>query len=252
MVVGGCLPASTDTLLTLAALRLQATAGSFSFQSLPALHQMLPVSPLPVARGPEWSRLLPVLWPRGLGALWPGAQGPGAGHKQERQREEDEATALGNIAERWQRLRGMNRTDAIATFLGIVRQWGGYGATIFQVRATTSCAGCPEPRWLAIGTKGVSLYKQGETESVESFDYQQMSSFEATDKNTFKITLSKRHLLLESCKVQEIAELMKIYSANHVRTRTRTRTGGYQIKPTSPVSWLVQPHHAPDTGRTGP
>ncbi|XP_078280887.1 pleckstrin homology domain-containing family H member 3 isoform X2 [Rhinoraja longicauda] len=115
-----------------------------------------------------------------------------------------------------------------------------------------SCAGCPEPRWLAIGTKGVSLYKQGETESVESFDYQQMSSFEATDKNTFKITLSKRHLLLESCKVQEIAELMKIYSANHVRTRTRTRTGGYQIKPTSPVSWLVQPHHAPDTGRTGP
>ncbi|XP_055512710.1 pleckstrin homology domain-containing family H member 3 [Leucoraja erinacea] len=253
MVVRGCLPASTDTLLTLATLRLQATAGSFSLQPLPALHQMFPVSTLPAAlrpeaQSPEWSRLLPTLWPRGLGSRWPRAQGSGPGHKLQRQREEEAASALASIAERWQRLRGMNRKDAITTYLGIVRQWGSCGASIFQVRATTSCAGCPEPRWLAIGTKGVCLYKQGETESVESFDYQQMSAFEAMDTNTFKITLCKRQLLLESCKVQEIAEVMKIYSANQVRTRTRTRTGGYQIKRTSPVSWLIRPHYTPDKG----
>ncbi|XP_051894417.1 pleckstrin homology domain-containing family H member 3 isoform X2 [Pristis pectinata] len=239
MVMKGWLPAPEETLHTLAALRLQFIFQDFTTHvPLPKLQELFPVCALHT-RLKQSVKLLPSTNKKGRSHLLPGTLARSLWgntcHKQRLEEEqllkvqlkEETAASMSTITEQWKRLQGMSQVEAMTTYLNVLKEWGGYGATLFEVQS--SAGSTAETRWLAIGARAVSLYKQGDTESVESFDYQQISSFEATDKKTFKITVNKRDVLLKSCKVQEIAQLMKVYSTNHVRTRTRA--GGHPTKP---------------------
>ncbi|XP_067825399.1 pleckstrin homology domain-containing family H member 3 isoform X2 [Heptranchias perlo] len=242
MVTKGYFPASEETLQSLAALRLQFTIRDFTTHvPLPKLQELFPVHVLRArvqqsvkmllstndTNNKSRSHFLP-------GALASSLWGSTA-YKQKLEEDqllkvrlkEEAAVSMTTIVEQWKQLQGMNHEEAMATYLSIVKEWSGYGATLFEVGVFMNSAGSMAQKlWLAVGAKAVALYKQGDAESVESFDYQQISSFEATDRNTFKITLSKKDFLFESCKVQEIAQLMKIYSTNHVRTRARAGSHG--------------------------
>ncbi|XP_062893430.1 pleckstrin homology domain-containing family H member 3 isoform X1 [Mobula hypostoma] len=248
MVMKGCLPAPDETLLTLAALRLQFTCRDFSTHApLPKVQELFPICalrsrltqpgklPPPAAGKKGRGHLLPETLAR---SLW-GA----TGHKQRLEEEQslrvqlkEESTAtMSCIVEQWKRLQGMGQLDAMTAYLSILKQWGVYGASMFEVQLfTTTSRSTAETRCLAIEAKAVSLYKPGDIESMESFDYQQITSFEKTDKKTLRITLNKRTLLLESCKAQEISQLMKIYSTHHCRTWTRA--GSHPTKPRATVA----------------
>ena len=56
--------------------------------------------------------------------------------------------------------------------------------------------------WLGVAATSVSLYKQGESEALESLPYGQICSYGVFDSNTFKITAGDRDLLFETTKVQ--------------------------------------------------
>ncbi|XP_041029247.1 pleckstrin homology domain-containing family H member 3 isoform X3 [Carcharodon carcharias] len=252
MVTKGYFPASEETLQTLAALRLQFTIRDFATHvPLPRFQELFPVHVLRARVQQSVKVLLSTnkgrnhFLPEALtSSLWGSTI-----HKQKLEEEqllkvrlkEEAAASMAMIIEQWKQLQGMTQLEAMATYFSIVREWSGFGATLFEVGAfMNSAVNMTQTLWLAVGAKGVALYKQGDAESVESFDYQQISSFEATDRNTFKITLSKKDLLFESCKVQEIAQLMKIYSASHVRTRARA--GDHRTRPITTGS-LANSHH---------
>lgn len=48
----------------------------------------------------------------------------------------------------------------------------------------------------------MSIYKQGESEALESFPYGQICSYGVSDSNTFKITAGDRDLIFETSKVR--------------------------------------------------
>ncbi|XP_048416599.1 pleckstrin homology domain-containing family H member 3 isoform X1 [Stegostoma tigrinum] len=235
MVTKSYFPASEETLLALAALRLQFTVRDFTTHvPLPKLQELFPVHVLK-ARVQQSVKALLSTNNKGLSHLLPGTLASSLwGSTTQKQKLEEEqllkvrmkeeaAALMATIVEQWKQLPGMTQLEAMTAYLSIVREWSGYGATLFEVGAfMNSAVSVAQTLWLAVGAKGLALYKQGDVESMDSFDYQQISSFEVTDRNTFKISLRRKDLLFESCKVQEIVQLIKIYSANHFKTQARS------------------------------
>ncbi|XP_029944753.1 pleckstrin homology domain-containing family H member 3 [Salarias fasciatus] len=231
MVVRGQLPACEEDLQALAALRLQCLVGDFSTHApCPPLDELFPgdtlearvLMSLAAAPGcPAAQRFHTGLL---AGTLWSHAAAAAA-HKQRveqdlrlRSRLKEEAAAvMGAILERWKGLAGYSRRDSIAAYLTIARQWSGFGCTLYEVDFYISSTGSfSQKLWLGVAATSVSLYKQGESEALESFPYGQICSYGVSDSNTFKITAGDRDLLFETTKLTEIMQLMNAYfSAIH-------------------------------------
>uniref|UniRef100_A0A8C5ENT5 Pleckstrin homology, MyTH4 and FERM domain containing H3 n=1 Tax=Gouania willdenowi TaxID=441366 RepID=A0A8C5ENT5_GOUWI len=197
MVVRGQLPACEDDLQALAALRLQCLMGDFSSHSpCPSLDELFPAHRF-------HSGLL-------AGTLW--SHTATTAHKQKvkqdlrlRSRVKEEAAAMmGSILEQWKGLAGYSRRDSMAAYLNIARQWSGFGCTLYEVDfyivSTVRFGGFSQKLWLGVAATSVSLYKQGESEALESFPYGQICSYGVSDSNTFKITAGDRDLLFETTK----------------------------------------------------
>ncbi|NXG89585.1 MYO10 protein, partial [Stercorarius parasiticus] len=211
MVLRGYVPTSEETLQTLAALRLQSLNSDFSTHApFPRLEELFP----PHQRAERDQRL------RG------------------RLREEG-ASTMAAIVEKWKLLQGMGRPEAMAAYVALVREWPGFGSTLFDVdlcavrRRRGGGGGQPWQRagltplslqspvgagpqrlWLGIGAKAVSLYKPGEPEPLDSFCYGRISSFGASDSSTFRLSVEDRDLLFETSQVDEIAQLLNTYLAS--------------------------------------
>ncbi|XP_062874944.1 pleckstrin homology domain-containing family H member 3 isoform X2 [Trichomycterus rosablanca] len=215
MVVRGQFPVCEEDLLTLAALRLQALLGDYgSLAPYPALEQLYP------ARALESRALCPPpdvpgcpTFPAGLlGSLWSQKRRDGQEQRQ-RAKLRDEATALSaNIMERWKSLSGYSRADSMAAYLAIVRQWPGFGCTLYEVDFYMSSNGSFSQRlWLGVAASCVSLYRPGEAEALESLPITQICSYGVSDSNTFTITATDRHLLFHTSELTEIMQLMNAY-----------------------------------------
>ncbi|MBN3296511.1 MYO10 protein, partial [Amia calva] len=225
MVTRGQLPASEDDLQSLAALRLQAANGDFSTHApCPPLEELFPgqvvearavlslknpqppLAPLPPA--PPAS--CPQRFPGGFlsGALW--SHTATAAHKQKAEQDqrlrgrlkEEAAAVMGAIVERWKSLQGYSRQDCMVAYLTIAKRWPGFGCTLYEVDFYMSSTGTfSQKLWLGVSANSVSLYRQGETDPLESFPYGEICSYGAFDSNTFKITAGDRDLLFETSKV---------------------------------------------------
>ncbi|XP_074835289.1 pleckstrin homology domain-containing family H member 3 isoform X2 [Carettochelys insculpta] len=222
MVIRGYVPASEDTLQSLAALRLQSLNSDFSTQApVPRPEELFPAQALRSrlrAPCPGLPRGPPARLRAGLlaGALpWGQAQA-----KQQAQREqklrgrlrEESASVTAAILERWKLLQGMGRAEAMGAYLALVREWPGFGSTLFDVDFRASPEGsCPQRLWLGVGAKAVSLYKPGEAEPLDSFCYGHISSFRVSDSSTFHLSVGDRDLLFECSRVDEIAQLLHTY-----------------------------------------
>ncbi|KAM9391564.1 pleckstrin homology domain-containing family H member 3 [Pholidichthys leucotaenia] len=158
-------------------------------------------------------------FPAGLlvGALWSHKQKVEQDLRLRSQLKEEGAVVMASVLERWKGLAGYSRGDSMAAYLTIVRQWSGFGCTLYEVDFYISSTGnfC-QKLWLGVAATSVSLYRQGESEALESFPYGQICSYGISDSNTFRITAGGRDLLFETNKLSEIIQLMNAYfSALH-------------------------------------
>ncbi|XP_075299838.1 pleckstrin homology domain-containing family H member 3 isoform X3 [Opisthocomus hoazin] len=224
MVLRGYVPTSEETLQTLAALRLQSLNSDFSTHApFPRLEELFPPRALRArlpgprrrpAKG-RGSRLCAGLL---AGGLWGQALAKQRAERDQRLRgrlREEGASTMAAIVEKWKLLQGMGRPEAMAAYVALVREWPGFGSTLFDVDLRVSPVGAgPQRLWLGIGAKAVSLYKPGEPEPLDSFCYGRISSFGASDSSTFRLSVEDRDLLFETSQVDEIAQLLTTYLAS--------------------------------------
>ncbi|NXL25203.1 MYO10 protein, partial [Setophaga kirtlandii] len=225
MVLRGYVPTSEETLQTLAALRLQSLNSDFSTHApFPRLEELFPphvlharLPPLP-HRPPAKCRGARLRAGLLAGGLWGQALAKQRAERDQRLRgrlREEGASTMAAIVEKWKLLQGMGRPEAMAAYVALVREWPGFGSTLFDVDLQASPVGAgPQRLWLGIGAKAVSLYKPGEPEPLDSFCYGRISSFGASDSSTFRLSVEDRDLLFETSQVDEIAQLLKTYLAS--------------------------------------
>ncbi|XP_067397476.1 pleckstrin homology domain-containing family H member 3 isoform X2 [Emydura macquarii macquarii] len=254
MVIRGHLPTSEDTLQSLAALRLQCLNSDFSTHApLPQPEELFPVhvlcSRLRAARpGPAkrpGARLRAGLL---AGALpWGHALAKQLAERDQRLRgrlREEGASVMAAIVDKWKLLQGMGRAEAMAAYLALVREWPGFGSTLFDVDFHTSPEGsCPQRLWLGVGAKAVSLYKPGEAEPFDSFCYGHISSFGVSDSSTFRLSVGDRDLLFQCARVDEIAQLLHTYL---------TSLGSRETPPGEVLADGCRPGNSPALGPPAP
>ncbi|NXC46090.1 MYO10 protein, partial [Penelope pileata] len=242
MVLRGYVPTSEETLQTLAALRLQSLNSDFSTHApFPRLEELFPPrvlrarllapcpEPPPKCRG---ARLRAGLL---AGGLWGHSLAKQRAERDQRLRgrlREEGASTMAAIVEKWKLLQGMGRPEAMAAYVALVREWPGFGSTLFDVDLQVNSVGAgPQRLWLGIGAKAVSLYKPGEPEPLDSFCYGRISSFGASDSSTFRLSVEDQDLLFETSQVEEIAQLLNTYLASMGAHRPPQQ----QEVPTSPL-----------------
>ncbi|XP_056452163.1 unconventional myosin-X [Gadus chalcogrammus] len=130
---------------------------------------------------------------------------------------EETAAVHASVLDKWRRLVGMNQEQAMGKYMALVKEWAGYGSTLFNVESTDEAF--PSELWLGVSRQAVSLYKRGEPWPLEVFPYEQILSFGAPLPNAYKIAVEGRELLFETPLVMDIAKLMKAYISMMVMKR---------------------------------
>ncbi|XP_036401500.1 unconventional myosin-X-like [Megalops cyprinoides] len=243
-LISGHFPAPEDTLQHLAALRLQYLHGDVGRASW-NLDSVYPVGRLR-------SRILQSTKAGAAGVVG-GVVGPGI-HPQEKRRpsfldgtlrrsfktgslkkqraegeqmqemwvkEETSATRT-SILEKWSRLQGMPQHQAMLKYMAIMKEWPGYGSTLFDVECKEG--GFPHDLWLSVSAENVSVYKRGEAKPLETFAYEHIVFFGAPQPSTYKITVDEREMFFETPQVGEITKIMKAYINMIVKKRCSVRS----------------------------
>lgn len=143
MVLRGYVPTSEETLQTLAALRLQSLNSDFSTHApFPRLEELFPPHvlharlPPPPHRPPSKCRGARLRAGLLAGGLWGQALAKQRAERDQRLRgrlREEGASTMAAIVEKWKLLQGMGRPEAMAAYMALVREWPGFGSTLFDV-----------------------------------------------------------------------------------------------------------------------
>ncbi|TRY95980.1 hypothetical protein DNTS_012834 [Danionella cerebrum] len=234
-VIRGQYPGPEETLQFLAALRLQYLQGDFSTQSaLPELEQVFPMDRLR-ARVQQSARSFASSTPsterkrssflegtlrRSLrGSLGRQRQGEGP-PAIEAWLQDEKAVLKSCLVEKWRKLQGMDQDHAMKKYMSLIKEWQGYGSTLFDVECLDGVY--PAELWLGVSRKGVCVYKRGEPWPLEVFLYEVILSFGAPQPNTYKISVEGRDLFFNTNMVMDIAKLMKAYISLIVKKRFST------------------------------
>uniref|UniRef100_A0A7N8YDV4 Myosin X n=1 Tax=Mastacembelus armatus TaxID=205130 RepID=A0A7N8YDV4_9TELE len=130
----------------------------------------------------------------------------------------EEVTAVRtSVMDKWKKLQGMNQEQAMVKYMSVVKEWQGYGSTLFNVESRDGAF--PSELWLGVSREAISVYKRGEPWPLEVFPYEQILSFGAPQPNAYKITVEGRELIFETQMVMDIAKLMKAYISMIVKKR---------------------------------
>uniref|UniRef100_A0A3Q2YYX8 Myosin X n=1 Tax=Hippocampus comes TaxID=109280 RepID=A0A3Q2YYX8_HIPCM len=234
-VIRGQYPAPEETLQFLSALRLQYLLGDQSPQAqVPDTSQVFPMARLR-ARVQNSARSFASSSERSgtserkrssflEGTLRRSLRGGSLGRRRSDaengleawMREEVEAVRTG-LLDKWSKLRGVTREQAMRKYMALVRDWPGYGSTLFNVECGDGAF--PSELWLGVSREAVSVYKRGEPWPLEVFPYERILSFGAPLANTYKIAVDGRELVFETQMVMAIAKLMKAYVSMMVKKR---------------------------------
>uniref|UniRef100_A0A672T755 Unconventional myosin-X-like n=1 Tax=Sinocyclocheilus grahami TaxID=75366 RepID=A0A672T755_SINGR len=136
-------------------------------------------------------------------------------------KEETSATRA-NIMEKWNRLHGLDQHQAMLKYMNIIKEWPGYGSTLFDVECKEG--GFPHDLWLSVSAENVSVYKRGEAKPLETFPYEHIVFFGAPHASTYKITVDGRDMFFETPQVGEITKIMKAYINMIVKKRCSVRS----------------------------
>uniref|UniRef100_A0A3B5M5T6 Uncharacterized protein n=1 Tax=Xiphophorus couchianus TaxID=32473 RepID=A0A3B5M5T6_9TELE len=198
-LISGHFPASEETLQHLAALRLQYLHGDGAGRAGWSLGSVYPIGRLR-------NRILQSTKP-GVGAAGgAGSRGSGgigdvigAVGGQGGTGEETSATRT-SILEKWTRLQGMPQHQAMLKYMSIIKEWPGYGSTLFDVECKEG--GFPHDLWLGVSVDNVSVYKRGEPKPLETFQYEHITFFGASQPCTYKIIVDEREMYFETPQVR--------------------------------------------------
>uniref|UniRef100_A0A8D0DDM7 Myosin X, like 1 n=1 Tax=Sander lucioperca TaxID=283035 RepID=A0A8D0DDM7_SANLU len=136
-------------------------------------------------------------------------------------KEETSATRA-SIGEKWSRLTGLDQHQAMLKYMTIIKEWPGYGSTLFDVECKEG--GFPHDLWLSVSAENVSVYKRGEPKPLETFQYEHIIFFGAPQPCTYKITVDEREMLFETPQVGEITKIMKAYINMIVKKRCSVKS----------------------------
>ncbi|KAM9708717.1 unconventional myosin-X isoform 3-T3 [Menidia menidia] len=131
-------------------------------------------------------------------------------------KEETSATRT-SVLEKWTRLQGMPQHQAMLKYMSIIKEWPGYGSTLFDVECKEG--GFPHDLWLGVSADNVSVYKRGEPKPLETFQYEHITFFGASQPCTYKIIVDEREMFFETPLVGEITKIMKAYINMVVKKR---------------------------------
>ncbi|KAM4624860.1 unconventional myosin-X [Polymixia lowei] len=131
-------------------------------------------------------------------------------------KEETSATRT-SVLEKWTRLQGMPQHQAMLKYMSIVKEWPGYGSTLFDVECKEG--GFPHDLWLGVSADNVSVYKRGEPKPLETFQYEHITFFGAPQPCTYKIIVDEREMFFDTPLVGEITKIMRAYINMMVKKR---------------------------------
>uniref|UniRef100_A0A8C1YJY3 Uncharacterized protein n=1 Tax=Cyprinus carpio TaxID=7962 RepID=A0A8C1YJY3_CYPCA len=135
---------------------------------------------------------------------------------------EETSSTRANIMEKWSRLHGLDQHQAMLKYMNIIKEWPGYGSTLFDVECKEG--GFPHDLWLSVSAENVSVYKRGEAKPLETFPYEHIVFFGAPHASTYKITVDGRDMFFETPQVGEITKIMKAYINMIVKKRCSVRS----------------------------
>ncbi|CAI5696149.1 unnamed protein product [Oreochromis niloticus] len=131
-------------------------------------------------------------------------------------KEETSATRT-SVLEKWTRLQGMPQHQAMLKYMSIIKEWPGYGSTLFDVECKEG--GFPHDLWLGVSADNMSVYKRGEPKPLETFQYEHITFFGASQPCTYKIIVDEREMYFETPLVGEITKIMRAYINMVVKKR---------------------------------
>uniref|UniRef100_A0A8B9CXG2 Myosin X n=1 Tax=Anser brachyrhynchus TaxID=132585 RepID=A0A8B9CXG2_9AVES len=218
-LIDGHFPAPEDTLQRLAALRLQYLHGDYSKISW-TLDGIYPVNRLKskILQSTKSSGTTSHTLERRRTSFLEGTLKrsfkTGSVKKQKVEEEqmmemwvkEELSAARASIAQKWTKLQGLSQHQAMVKYMSIVKEWPGYGSTLFDVECKEG--GFPNDLWLGVSTENVSVYKRGDPKPLETFQYEHIVFFGAPQPNTFKITVDEREMFFETSQVCESTRLV--------------------------------------------
>ncbi|XP_059584607.1 unconventional myosin-X isoform X3 [Alligator mississippiensis] len=233
-VIRGHYPAPEETLQVLAALRLQYLQGDYSLHTtIPEIEEVYPLQRLKSRITYSTKHFTPVeRIERKRASFLEGTLRrsfrSGSISKQKIEEEqmvdmwirEEVSGARTSILDKWKKLQRMNQEQAMAKYMTLIKEWPGYGSTLFDVECKEG--GFPQELWLGVSADAVSVYKREEGRPLEVFQYEHILSFGAPLANTYKIIVDERELLFETSEVVDIAKLMKAYISMIVKKRYST------------------------------
>nr|XP_061794958.1 unconventional myosin-X-like [Nerophis lumbriciformis] len=229
-VIRGQYPAPEETLQFLSALRLQYLLGDQNPRTdVPELSLVFPSARLrarvensarsfaPAERSGKRSSFLEGTLRRSFRSGSLGRRRSEAESGLEAWLREEEAAVRAGVLDKWGKLRGVAPQQAMRKYMALVREWPGYGSTLFSVECGDGAF--PTELWLGVSREAVSVYKRGEPWPLEVFPYERILSFGAPLANTYKIAVEGRELVFETQMVMDIAKLMKAYVSMMVKKR---------------------------------
>ncbi|XP_061599184.1 unconventional myosin-X [Cololabis saira] len=131
-------------------------------------------------------------------------------------KEETSATRT-SVLEKWTRLQGMPQHQAMLKYMGIIKEWPGYGSTLFDVECKEG--GFPHDLWLGVSADNVSVYKRGDPKPLETFQYESITFFGASQPCTYKVIVDEREIYFETPLVGEVTKIMRAYINMMVKKR---------------------------------
>ncbi|KAF3694929.1 Unconventional myosin-X Unconventional myosin-10 [Channa argus] len=135
---------------------------------------------------------------------------------------EEMSATRASIVEKWSRLIGLDQHQAMLKYMTIIKEWPGYGSTLFDVECKEG--GFPHDLWLSVSAENVSVYKRGEPKPLETFPYEHIIFFGAPQPCTYKITVDEREMFFETPQVGEITKIMKAYINMIVKKRCSVKS----------------------------
>ncbi|NWR42949.1 MYO10 protein, partial [Regulus satrapa] len=158
------------------------------------------------------------------GGLWGQALAKQRAERDQRLRgrlREEGASTMAAIVEKWKLLQGMGRPEAMAAYVALVREWPGFGSTLFDVDLHAV-----RPRL------GVVQGQPWQWTTLTPLSLQSPVGSGPQHLSTFRLSVEDRDLLFETSQVDEIAQLLNTYLASAGAQRLPRP----QEPPTSPPS----------------
>jgi myosin X len=180
-VIQGRFPSTTQTLVRLAALRVQYENGDYrAGASIPSIELVYPVKKKSkdedmntMERGFTLKGTLRGLGRNTLKKLRQGQSGGDESSSNKSANDDPELQAVKvAVSDQWKKLQGMPQEVAQQQYMDVMKSWDGYGSTLFDVEYKQDSR-YPRELWLGISARNVSLYKRGEGQPLASFVYEE-------------------------------------------------------------------------------